>query len=173
MPGIDHEIHDDLLEVVGIDFDFSKIRRASEHEFDVISDDSSQQTFHCHKHGIDTNDAWKRNLSPATCQQTARQSLPARGRRGDFINEIGLPVFGFQIFAQNLRVIPNDRKNVIEVMRDSARKLADCVEFPGMQKLRFPLCQNLFFADNHEQRLSSLDVETYSKAYAIFISRIS
>src|ERR1700733_2970721 len=68
VPGVKHQIHNDLFEERGIGFDVAEIRVKVDRKLDVVAEYGWQHIGNLGRQGIKIEHAWLKDLLPAECQ---------------------------------------------------------------------------------------------------------
>src|ERR1700686_3515793 len=123
--GVDHEIHDDLLDLSGIGTDTTSIRFELDHELHFIAQHSEKHLAHAIDQGIEVEHLWAEYMLPAEGKQLPCQAgCTLRGADdGFYILAHGRSRAVF--LHHDFRVSANDHEQVVEVVCNPARQPAD------------------------------------------------
>ena len=141
---VDRQVHDHLLELVGIGAHAAELRRQHGHERDMLADQPPQHAVHLRDHAIEIEHFGLQHLSAAVREQLSRQRCRSLG---GFANLFHVPPFRvprWKIPEQELRVAEDGGEQVVEIVGDATRELAH-----GFHLLRLPelLFEMPLFAD--------------------------
>ncbi len=134
---VDREVHQDLLELAGIDPHAPQARLRHRDELDVLAEQTAEHAIDVEDQLIQVDDAGLDDLAPRECQELPREVRRAlRGARdlGD-VAERGIA--GRGIGPRHLGVAEDRRQQVVEVVRDAASQPADAFHALREQELRF------------------------------------
>src|SRR6202140_1038654 len=120
--GVDHEIHDDLLDLSGIGADTTSLRIELDHEFHFIAQHSEKHLAHVVDQGIEVKHLWAEYMLPAEGKQLPCQAgCTLRGADdGFYILAHGRSRAVF--LHHDFRVSANDHEQVVEVVCNPARQ---------------------------------------------------
>ena len=123
--GIDREIHDHLLELIGIGADPPEIGREHGDERNVLANEAAEHLVHLRDDAVEIEHLGLEHLPPAVGEQLAGQRSRPLGRLADLLDIASLGIARRQFPQQELRVAQDRRQEVIEVVGDAARELSD------------------------------------------------
>src|SRR5271170_290735 len=135
--GIDHEIHDDLLELSGIGAGAANGRGEAGGEFHVFPDERAQEALHVFDDGVDVDDLEFEKLLAAESKKLAGKRSSAVG---GLLNGFRLNVqriSGSELVEENLGVAADHHEQIVEVVSDAAGETADGFHFLGLAELVF------------------------------------
>ena len=129
---VDGQVDDDLFDHAGVGVN----RRELTLEIEIQNNVFAERSF---EHGSDIADdfvqvqrALLNDLTAAEGQQLTRQVGRAIGRRGNFLQRFLQLRQDAAFGQQQVRVPFDDRKNIVEIVRDAGGKLADRFHFLGL-----------------------------------------
>ena len=135
--GVDHEIHDDLLELAGIGAGAADGGGEAGGEFDIFADERAEETLHVGDDGVDVDDLEFEKLFAAEGEELASER---GGAIGGLLNGFGFGmqrVAGSELVEQNFGVAADDHEQIVEVVSDAAGEAADGFHFLGLAELIF------------------------------------
>ena len=134
---IQRQIHEHLLDLAGIRFHASKRRRQHHRDLDLLADQPAQHLTRLLHHGIAVQQARFEHRFPAEQQQlTGQQCGPLTGITNG-CQVVTQPIIDREAIDQRLGVAVDDGQEIVEIMRDSTRKLTDCLHLLGLAQLFF------------------------------------
>ena len=163
------QVHDHLLELVGIRLHAPQIRRQHRHQRDVLADQPAQQLVHLGDDDVEVQHHGLEHLPAAVGQQLARQRGGALRRLADFLHVAALAVPRGQLAQEQLRIAQNRRQQIVEVVRDAPRELSHGLHLLGLAELLFevPLIGDVPLRAPHPHQVPVLDeADDVIKEYA-------
>ena len=134
---IQRQIHDDLLDLAGIRFHASKRWRQHHRDLNLLADQPAQHLTRLLHHGVAVQQARFEHRFPAEQQQLAgQQRRPLTGITNG-CQVVTHPIIDRETIDQHLGVAVDDGQEIVEIVRDSARKLTDCLHLLGLPQLFF------------------------------------
>ena len=73
IPGVDGQIHEDLLDLPRIGFHVSQGGVSNQRQVDILTDQTSQHLLHVRDEGVQVQNPRRQHLLPAEGQQLSRQ----------------------------------------------------------------------------------------------------
>src|SRR6478752_4668912 len=139
VPGVDRQVHHDLLELRRIGADDHGLRAEDRLEPDVLADQASQQAVHPLDDVTQVDVVGLERLAPAERKQLAGQvACPDRGvADGGHLLPAG--VASVELALQQVAVADHRRHQVVEVVRDAAGELADGLHLLRLAQLLLEL----------------------------------
>src|SRR5690348_3056269 len=135
--GIQAEIHDDLLDLRGINFDGRQVLRQQERQLDIAADDFAEQGDDIADDGVQIDVAGLENLASRKGEELAREGGGAVSLMLDF-EKISLQLsIRRRVLSAQFDPAENGAKHVVEVVGDASGELADGLEFLRLTKLAF------------------------------------
>ena len=133
--GIDDEVHQDLLDLSGIGLQPPQLLIKDGDEIDILSDETSEHLSQIVHDGIQVDHFRLQHLTPAERQKLSGQCA---GLFTGLLDGVQFPAnrIGFaHIRQQDLRISRDDGQQIVEVMRDAARKLSHDFHFLSLAQL--------------------------------------
>jgi hypothetical protein len=125
VPPVDRQVHHDLFDLCRIRFHEVKPFHEASSDLHVLADESAQHALHLGHYGIQVNRPGLEGVLPAEREELAGQARPTVGSAQDGI-EAGLARrVAAEIFHQQVAVALDHGKEVVEVVGDASRQLAD------------------------------------------------
>ena len=137
--GVDHQVHDDLLELAGVGAGVSGVGGQAGNQLDVFADEGAQQALHVADDGVDVDHLEFEELLSAESQQLAGEG---GGAVGGLLDRLDLLVHGaafFQLLEQDLGVSVDHHQQIVEVVGDATGEAADGIHFLRLAQLLFEL----------------------------------
>ena len=131
--GVDHQVHDDLLDLSRVGLDPAERLPLHGGHLDVLSDHAAEHLVEVREEGVEIQHPGLDHLLPAEREELARQGGGALGRLLDLIDLGAHRVALGQALGDQLPVPGDDVQQIIEVVGDPARQPAD-----GFHLLRLP-----------------------------------
>jgi hypothetical protein len=139
VPRVHDEVHDHLLQLARIDADPPEIGARHEGQVDVLADQALQQIGRPRDQLVERHDLRLKHLLPAEREELTRQR---GGPVGGLLDEQKVAAQGIGVLQsadRKLAAGPDDGEQVVEVMGDAARELADALHALSMAQLLFEL----------------------------------
>ena len=138
--GVDRQVEQGLVEPARIDLDGARSGRWEAAELDVRADQAPQHRMRGHDRLVEVEVPARARLLAAEGEQPARQVSGLGGRNGDLIDLVAqLVVRLADPVERELGIAGHGDQQVVEVMRDPARELADHLELLRLPQARFEL----------------------------------
>jgi len=102
--GVDHQVHDDLLDVGRIGQHQSQLGRGQRHQLDVFAHDASHHLVDARQHLVEIDDLGRHHLLSAEDQQLTRQLGGAQGGGVDLFQALRDRTSGLGLADQQLAV---------------------------------------------------------------------
>ena len=131
--GVHDEVHENLLQLSGIGHHHSEGGTVRDGELDVRSDETLQHLRGAVDGHVQIEDPRLEDLLPAERQQLPRQSRRTRAGSDDLLQVVSHRIPGLEICGEHLAVAEDDGQEVVEVVRDASREVAD-----GLHLLTLP-----------------------------------
>jgi hypothetical protein len=135
IPCVQHQVHDDLLDLSAVGLDAPQRRPEIEHDRHVVADQALEHHPHVGDDGVEVDQRRRDDLLAAEGQQLAGQ---ARGARAGFLNLGNVRpavIFALAVGEQQLAEPQNHGQEIVEIMGDTARELSDGVQLLGLAEL--------------------------------------
>src|SRR5712671_6784740 len=135
--GIDHKIHDDLLDLTGIGARTADVGGEGGGEFDIFADERAEETLQVQDDNVDVDNLKFKMLFAAEGKELTGER---GGAIGGLANRVGFGVermFGSELIEQDLGVPANDHEQIVEIVSDAAGEAADSFHFLGLAELVF------------------------------------
>jgi hypothetical protein len=130
---VDGEVYEDLFERAGVRADPPQSAARNGHDVDVGSDQPPQHLVDPGQNLVEVEHAGLDDLLAAEHQQLPGEVRGSLTRAAD-LDDVGSDrILRLQVHQQHVRVAQHDREQVVEVVRHTARELAD-----GVHLLRLP-----------------------------------
>ena len=123
--GVDHEVEQGQLELIGIDMRRPEVVRECRVDPDERADRAAQHLDHAVDQLRDVHRGRVQVLLPREGEQALRQRGAALGSLDRAVDQAARRVVVAQPFAQQLQVAEHGRQQVVEIVRDAAGELAD------------------------------------------------
>ncbi len=133
--GVDHEIHQHLLDLTRVGAHPPQVRRGDGDERDVLADEPPQHAVHFSHDDVEVQDLGLEHLAAAVGEQLAGEPGRPLRRLADLFHIAAHRVPGRQVAQQQLRVAEDRREQVVEVVRDAAGELAHRLHFLRLAEL--------------------------------------
>ena len=135
--GVDHQIHDDLLNLARIGADTTGIGIERDHELHLVTQHPQQHLAHAAYQRVEIEHLRAEDMRPAEGKQLPGQTGRAFGGANNGIDALAHGGTHVVFLQHDFRIAANDHEQVIEVVGNPARQAAD----------RFHLLRlsNLFF----------------------------
>src|SRR6202011_1351267 len=113
--GVDHEIHDDLLDLPGICANATAIGMKLDHKLHFIAQDAEKHFAHAVDQRVEIERLRTEHVLAAEGKQLARQAGRALGGADDGLNALAHSWSGAVLFQHDFRVSANDHKQIVEI----------------------------------------------------------
>jgi len=129
---VDHQVHDHLLDLRGVGVDHPRIRAERDDQLDLLANHPAQHLVHIENQFVDADRPRLPVPWPAELQQLAGQGRSALRRPQNLFHVAARRRAVPRLFEQHIAVSGDDREQVVEVVRHSARQPSH-----GLHALRF------------------------------------
>ena len=136
---VDGQVHDDLLDLVGIGAHGASLRIEREHHINILSNQALEHLLEVADYIVHRDVPRLADLAAAEGQKLACQATPVHGRFHDFRHGLVQRVIGGKFVQRHLRIAGNYGDQVVEIVRHTAGETADSVELLSLLELRFKL----------------------------------
>ena len=130
VPGVDGEVHDDLLDLARVRLDVAQAVRQRSGETYVLADDAAQHPVQLPDDRVEIEDAGLQDLAAAEGEQLTCEGSCVLGRFQDLADLA--PLRRRQPPEKPLTIADDDAQEVVEVVGDPARQPADGVHLLGL-----------------------------------------
>ena len=154
---VDREVQEHLLELVGVGLHGTHGGVAFDPEIDVFADQAAQQRVDVVDHRIGIEDRRRQELLPAEREQLARQRCGAHSGLLDFLHGRRHFVVVAEQLERDLAVPHDGGEQVVEVVRNAARELADRFHLLRVPELVLELRAFRHIVGEHDGRLAAGD----------------
>jgi hypothetical protein len=125
--GVHREVHDDLLDLPGIDQRLLEIGRGGDRQLHVFADDAVEQVPRPDHDVVEVDDPRAQHLLAAEGQELTREPRGALPGRLDLLDVGADRVVGREIPDQHRAIAEDDGEQVVEVVGDAPGELAERV----------------------------------------------
>ena len=134
---VGREIHEDLLDLSGIGFDFAQVVLGHNHQFDVLTDEVGQHAAGFLNNRIQIEQLQRLQLLTAEGKQLPRQlGGPARGGE-NFFRIAAQGIFRRQRIEHEFGIGADDHEQIVEVVRHASGELTDGLHLLCLAELGF------------------------------------
>ena len=135
--GIHREIQQHLIQHAGVGMDAHRLQGKSELHLDIGTQNAAQHVGHPGDGLVQIQIAQLQNFLPAEQQQLPRQRRRTLGGDPDLLDAIRLVRGKPAVVHEQVHLQPDDRQDIVEIVRHAAGQLAEALHFLGLPKLRF------------------------------------
>ena len=135
VPGVDGQIHDDLLDLAGVGLRVPESRAEDGDEGDVFSDQAPEHLAHLRDHGIQVQHHRIQHLLAAEGEELTRQVGRPQCRLLDDLGRCTLRIRGVQVIQEELRSTHDHHEEIVEVVGDPAGQVPDGFHLAGLGQL--------------------------------------
>ena len=132
---VDGEIEQHLLHHAGISLHQGRLRKVIQLQRDVLAENARQHFGHVRDDFIQVEAARLHDLAAAESEQLARQGGGAFGGLGHLLGRAGGDTGEGAAGHEERSMAMNDGENIVEIMSDAARELADGLHFLRLTQL--------------------------------------
>src|SRR6266481_4088641 len=149
VPRIDRQVHEHLAQLPGIRFYASQVGLQPDGQFDIFTDHAMEHLFNFHDGGIEVDYCWFDDLLAAERQELHSQGRGSLRRVPGTFHAFAQSVVSAYLLVKDVAVTKDNAKQVVEIVRYSARQPADGLHFLRLEKLLFktPAFCNVFGED--------------------------
>jgi hypothetical protein len=148
--GVDDEVHDDLLELAGVQMNRATCVQLRA-QLDVLGDQAMQHFLELADRLVEVQQLWVADLSSAEGEQLTRQSTSSLGAAFDLLqvreHGPGRQSRELELGHRQLGVAEDRGQDVVEVVRHAACEQSDRLELLRVQQLFVQLLRAVAFAD--------------------------
>ena len=132
---IQREVHDDVLELAGVHLHPARARGIVRRELDVLAGETAEHRLDPGDDEVNVDEPGLEDLLAAEGEKLPRQGSGALARLADVGQRAAPRVVRFRFEKQEVGVSGDDRQEVVEVVGDSARELADRIQLLPLAEL--------------------------------------
>ena len=132
---VDGEVQEHLLDLTGIGRHGSEVRRGHRDELDRLAEEPIEHRVQAADDAVDVEHGGREHLLSAEGQELARERRRLVGGLADPLGIDAERVLGGQPPQDEVAVAADDHEQVVEVVSDAARELADGVHLLGLAEL--------------------------------------
>jgi len=129
--GVDHQVHDDLLDLRGIGFHRARLRREHRFQLNVFADQALEHRIHRGDDVVEVQDLQPLFVSAAEGEQLVGERRRAMPRLFDLIEIFLERVVEGDAVQRDFAPSDDDGQKVVEVMRDTAGQAAEDIHLLG------------------------------------------
>src|SRR6266436_1944913 len=141
--GIDGQVHDDLLDLARVGLDVPERALGHRHQVDRFPDQPLEHGLHAGHDAVQVEHLGRQHLLAAEGEQLARERGGLVGSLADAFRVLAQRMVRREAPQDQVAVAPDDHEQVVEVVRDAARELADRVHLLGLPQLILARAQGL------------------------------
>ena len=141
--GVHRHVHDDLLDLTGIGFHLPG-SPLQDGQGNILADQAAQHLLHVRQDGVEVEHRRAQHLLAAKREQLPREIGGPFASLVDLRQRLADRIIGRMAGEEHFAITDDDGEQVVEIMSDASRKLADGFHFLGLTVLFF---QRFAFGD--------------------------
>ena len=149
---IHHQVHDDLFKLPLVRTDRAKIRCIGHTQAHLFANQPVQQMHQIRQHVLQRNAFKLQRLFAREREQLAHKRCRAVGVLADLQKITIIGILAPMAQQQKVAMARNRRQQVVEIMRNPARKLTDRLHFLALHELRFKRFQLCCILQHRQNR---------------------